>query len=490
MTHVEIPAVDYARAKNAAKAVKTRLHDLGNDVCLNHAYEAVAASLGFKTWAVMKAQLEKETPVTISTGSISPEIVGQPRGALGFGDLTFEEFNPVIMVHGPAGLKRDKTVSAIARLNLNPKRPMRVIGLGAPDLELAAYITSTLEYRMVQGFGKAGNPGDVMFYLRPHEHRSAVNPFDLPLDVIAPSLSKRARMVSFLQGLEGETNRRASGMFLHRAVDLLYKTFLSEQPFAYHRGVDEEIDAHLSDVDLADGVTWIEVARILKKKLQLRLARKAWRFGSPRLEHLMSILRHDEISERGDNRGRYEEGLADRYMRLVSSVVREYPFLQRPTAVDFDGSHSAQVIGIEMHQNENAGAAALLFRVVVEVCVLDEEDVPASVAISSGAELIPNELVNLMEKAHADSGLRVVVACERELQALERYATTHVVVGCVSRAQVQEICGRLNIGGAGFELIHERLFGEFDEQRIETYCVRRKFVNQREGLVTIPLRGS
>lgn len=491
MTHVEIPAVDYARAKNAAKAVKTRLHELGNNVCLNHAYEAVAATLGFKTWAVMKANLDKGDGARVASGPISAECEVRQRGQPTIGDLTVGENNPVVMVHGPAGSRRNKTVSGVAKLNVNPKRPFRVIGLGAPDTELAAYLANSLD-KLLHGHGHPAGQDDIVFTLNPYLEKCSVNPFDLPYGATAPAANKRAWLVSFLQRLAGDGHRTTSSRFLEQGIDLLYKKFMFEEPFRYHAGVNEDVDAHLAGAVLPDGVTWIAVARFLMQKFQMRLARLAWRHASPRLEHLMTVLRHEDLLDIGGYRDSPIPGerLADKYVRVVSSAVREYPFFRRPTAVDFDGG-AVRIIGIEQPNGPADSAVALMFRLVAEQCFFgDDRGATGTRVVSSGAELIQAELVELMELAHAEGDISLIVASDRELPDLERLTTTHVVSGCASRAAVQEVCARLNISGVGFELIHDRLFEDFDEKRIETFCVRRKFVGQREGMVVIPLRSA
>lgn len=52
---VALPAADAARAKKTARAVQSRFAELGIDLQLGHAYEAVASVHGYNNWATMAA---------------------------------------------------------------------------------------------------------------------------------------------------------------------------------------------------------------------------------------------------------------------------------------------------------------------------------------------------------------------------------------------------------------------------------------------------
>ena len=491
MTHVKIPDVDYARAKNAAKAVKSRLHDLGNEVCLNHAFEAVAATLGFKTWAVMKARLDgnqsaDETPSTASYEASHEDRTKQ--GGLAWHDLRLGEYNPVVMIHGPSGHKRDIVMREIASQIEKPPRRIRGISLGKPDNELALALTGDYWNR-----DPNDQPIATTFVLDPMSQRSAINIFDLPFRFNRPSPAHLRRIVSFLGELTLINQATSGAAFLSDAVNQLYTHFVDHEPLKYHAGVVPQIDEFCQQAGLAleEGRTsWRDLALKLASMLQPKLAGVAWRHGSPRLEHFMAAIRDEFLMDTYGAVKMAGERMVDACMRMVSSAIRTYPFLQRPTAMDF-GQSKVEIIGIELADGQASAAASLLYKLAFEASVLEHGEVRSDThLLISGAELLSDDLQGLLEHAHDEDGPRIVLVTEdpARVSSLDRFVTSHVVTGCSTRASVQELCNNLKIGPTGFESIHERLFGTHDENKLEAFCVRKKLVTQREGLVVIPVR--
>lgn len=491
MTHVKIPDVDYARAKNAAKAVKSRLHDLGNEVCLNHAYEAVAATLGFKTWAVMKARLDGDQGVgnTSSTTSCEAPRGDRPKqGGLTWHDLRLGEYNPVVMIHGPSGQKRDIVMKEIAcQIEKLPRR-IRAISFGKPDSGLPLALTGDYWNR-----GPDGQPNAATFILDPTSHGSAINIFDLPFRSDRPSPAHLRRIVSFLGELTLVNQASSGEAFLADTVNQLYVRFIEHEPLRYLAGVVPQIDefCQQAGMSLVEGrTTWRELALELAGMLQPKLAGAAWRHGNPRLEHLMSVIRDDVIVDTYGGVRMAGERMVDVCVRMVSLAIRTYPFLQRPTAVDF-GEAPVEIVGIKLADGHDSAAASLLYKLAFEASVMEHGEIRSDThLLISGAELVSDDLQGLLARAHEDDGPRIVLATAdtARISDLDRFVTSHVVTGCSTRASVQELCGNLKIGPAGFESIHERLFGNHDENKIEAFCVRKKFVTQREGLVSVPVR--
>ncbi|MCZ7862707.1 hypothetical protein O9X98_15130 [Agrobacterium salinitolerans] len=491
MTHVKIPDVDYARAKNAAKAVKSRLHDLGNEVCLNHAYEAVAAGLGFKTWAVMKASLDGdqsaiETPP--ATSYQAPREDRPKQGGLTWHDLRLGEYNPVVMIHGPSGRKRDIVMREIASQIEKPPRRIRGISFGKPDDRLALAL-------MGGDWSRDPNeqPNAATFVLDPMSQRSAINIFDLPFRSNRPSPAHLRRIVSFLAELTLVNQVSSGEAFLSDAVNQLYTHFIDREPLKYQAGVVPQIDEFCQQAGLVldeGDRSWRNLALKLASKLQPKLAGIAWRHGSPRLEHFMVVIRDEVLMDTYGTVRMAGERMVDACMRMVSSAIRTYPFLQRPTARDL-GQTRVEIIGIELADGQVSAAASLLYKLAFEASVLEYGEVRSDThLLISGAELVSDDLQGLLERAHEEDGPRIVLVTAEtaRLSALDRFVTSHVVTGCSTRASVQDLCDKLKIGPAGFESIHERLFGAHDENKLETFCVRKKFVTQREGLVVIPVR--
>lgn len=492
MTHVKIPDIDCARAKNAAKAVKSRLHDLGNEVCLNHAYEAVAATLGFKTWAVMKARLDgaQSTDKVAPTTSHEAPIEDRPKqNGLTWNDLRLGEYNPVVMIHGPSSRKRDIVVREIASQIERPPRRIRGICLGKPDDRLALALAG--DYW--NGWDPNEQPNAATFVLDPMSQRSAINIFDLPFRSNRPSPTHLRRIVSFLGELTLVNQVSSGEAFLSDAVNELYTRFIDREQLMYREGVVPQIDEFCAQRGMQPNekyTSWRNLALSLANCLQPKLARAAWRQGSPRLEHFMSVIRDELLMDTYGTVKMAGERMVDACSRLVACAIRTYPFLQRPTAMDF-GQTKLEIVGIELADGQVSVAASLLYKLAFEASVLEQGEVRSDThLLISGAELVSDDLQGLLEHAHKEDGPRIVMVTADTVlvSALDRFVTSHVVTGCSTRASVQELCNNLKIGPAGFESIHERLFGAHDDNKLEAFCVRKKFVTQREGLVAIPQR--
>lgn len=491
MTHVKIPDVDYARAKNAAKAVKSRLHDLGNEVCLNHAYEAVAATLGFKTWAVMKARLDGDQSAGETPSATSCEAPREDRpkqAGLTWHDLRLGEYNPVVMIHGPAGRKRDIVMREIAGQIEKLPRRIRAISLGKPDSGLPLALIGDCWSR-----DPNEQPNAATFVLDPTSHSSAINIFDLPFRSNRPSPAHLRRIVSFLGELTLVNQVSSGEAFLSDAVNELYARFIDREQLMYRVGAVPQIDEFCAQAGMKldeKYTSWRNLALALATRLQPKLAGAAWRHGSPRLEHFMSVIRDEVIVDTYGTVRTSGELMVDACVRMVSLAIRTYPFLQRPTAVDF-GQTPVEIIGIELADGRASAAASLLYKLAFEASVLEHGEIRSDThLLVSGAELVPDDLPGLLARAHEEDGPRIVLATADTARVgdLDRFVTSHVVTGCSTRASVQELCSNLKIGPAGFESIHDRLFGTHDENKLEAFCVRKKFVTQREGLIVIPVR--
>jgi hypothetical protein len=491
MTHVEITAVDHARAKSAAKAVKSRLHDLGNDVCLNHAYEAVAASLGFKTWAVMKASLDcGMDPQSVPSQPPSHPVETFPpsQAGLAWRHLQVGENNPVVMIHGPPTRKRDIVLHEVASHYEKAPGRIRAITLGKPEDELAHALTGDYWNR-----GPSGRPGASVFHLHPTSDTSSINIFDLPFGTDRPSAKHLARIVAFLGELTLLNQAISGEAFLSNAVNQMYARFIDDKPFRYCVGNVPQIDEFCQQAGIALDVgqtSWREIALELADRLQLKLARVAWRHSCPTLQHLMLAIRDHIVMDSYGSVRVAGELMVDVCARMVSVAIREYPFLRRPTAFDF-GQSQVEVVGIDVRNGHTSAAVSLLYRLAFEASAMECGDIGSdTLLLISGAELVWKDLPALLASAHEEDGPRIVFAAADGVcvDEVARFVTSHVIAGCASRASVQELCSGLSIGPTGFESIHERLFGNHDDSKLEAYCIRRKFVNQREGLVTIPIR--
>jgi hypothetical protein len=488
MTNVKIPDVDHVRAKNAAKAVKSRLSQLGSEVCLNHAYEVVAATLGFKTWAVMKANLDgnqfTETRLPYPINNVSSD-KNSKQSMVRWQDVEIGDYNPVVMIHGPSGSKRDAVMVAATRNSQKAPRRIRGIVLGTSN--------SGLDEALSDDWSRCldGQPNRAMFVLNPMSHRSAINIFDLPFRATKPSPSHLRRIVSFLGELTLLSQTTSGHAFLADAVAELYGHFMVREPLMYQTGTVPQIDEYcmLAGIELDEKCTsWYELAITLATKFQSKLAGVAWRHACPRLEHLMNVLRQEIIMDTYGEVKIAGERIVDSCMRLLAIAIRAYPFFQRPTAMDL-GQTKVEIIGIELADGQVTAATTLFYRLVFEASIMEYGEIQNDTHILiSGGELLPDELQGLLESAHEPDGPKIVLINDSTLctSGIDRFVTSHIVAGCSTRASVEELCDRLKIDQDGLEAIHERLFGKFDEEKLEVFCVKKTFVAQREGLVFIP----
>lgn len=97
------PRLDADRSKAHAKAIKARLNDLGIEIKLSHAYEALASSHGFRNWATMSALSEGTDDGRITIAREGRPQYGFHDGARSFGkplSLSFTECRRHIEIIG------------------------------------------------------------------------------------------------------------------------------------------------------------------------------------------------------------------------------------------------------------------------------------------------------------------------------------------------------------------------------------------------------
>ncbi|MNU56078.1 hypothetical protein D3C71_451650 [compost metagenome] len=147
------PRLDADKSKAHAKAVKTRLNELGVDIKLSHAYEALASSHGFRNWATMSAGLSGT-----SGGSITIAKEGHARysftdGSRSFGkdiSLTFQQCRNHVEFIGRK--KRSHAISSVVA---------QAIRIGAGAIFAEAGGTSEPVETIIRAAERAGRTDDV-----------------------------------------------------------------------------------------------------------------------------------------------------------------------------------------------------------------------------------------------------------------------------------------------------------------------------------------
>lgn len=178
----------------------------------------------------------------------------------------------------------------------------------------------------------------------------AINPFDTQLGCRLPNTIERMFLINFLSILGtpvGET-KPPSGLsdLLGMVVDEIYKE-LSDQsrqgnPRLYTRGEDAEVDEAIDKHNLAleaEEQSWWGIVDKLFDAGDTHAASLAQRYAVPRIEDLSIIVRKKEVMDvHGSAPGINNEPLVKTFQRMISSALREYPILTRPTRFDIGES--------------------------------------------------------------------------------------------------------------------------------------------------------
>lgn len=489
-------SVDAAFTKAAARTVKSRLEALGHSVSLNHAYEAVAATFGSPTWAVMKSRIanlpddqsESSEPATITTSR-------RPGAKLGWSDILLSESNPVVLVHGPVNYRRSRIVEVIAS-EFNSTQP-RVRGI-------------FMNEDLPELFQPDGNT-KVCVTLS-NTHQNVLNIFDTKLGLRTPSAEHADRIAHFLMTL---LNRGGSGpaiaslSFARSLVDAAYVRCSDSDrhgtPLVYGVGIVPGVDVAIGSTH--GYRTWWSVVDGLLTQGKVALAIRAQRHAVPRLEHLMSILRCDKFADQYHNLKTSEgEGVLDACARMISTAIRENAVLQRPTNLVIDPRSEMLSIKIETPTGDtgvatrhDVWAESILYRLAVDA--LEKSLDSTSTALDRPCLFVlsgingkdfgddeDNSLVTITKRAHENENRVILVTSEIGfIDKLTELSSSVVVSGCATRRDVDQICRTLSLPDAALEEIHEHLFtrGELEEST-SAYAVRQMFRSQKTGLVEFP----
>lgn len=191
----------------------------------------------------------------------------------------------------------------------------------------------------------------------------AINPFDTSLGSRLPSPQDRAFLVNFLTLLAtpiGQENpydgiSDMAGM----VVDELYKSLMdSANPRLYTPNLEPRIDTLLNTLNFnADShSTWWEVVDFLFKATHTHEATIAQRYAMPLLADAASICRSQTVADLyGSINSPTGEPIINAFGRMISSAIREYSVLSRPTAFDLG---EARVVSLDLDEVAKTGGEA------------------------------------------------------------------------------------------------------------------------------------
>jgi intracellular multiplication protein IcmB len=189
-------------------------------------------------------------------------------------------------------------------------------------------------------------------------HQYSINPFDTQLGCRRPLPLERAFLVNFLTALGtevGET-KPPSGLaqLMGAAVDALYDKYSDRDrkgmPLRYNEGVAPDVDKAIKSYNLPierGTTTWWDIVDMLFAKGNIHYAMLAQRHAVPQLQHIPSILSDEQVMDVHGTARVGGERVMDNAKRMISSAIREYAILQRPTAFDIG---DARVVALDLDE--------------------------------------------------------------------------------------------------------------------------------------------
>jgi intracellular multiplication protein IcmB len=197
-------------------------------------------------------------------------------------------------------------------------------------------------------------------HMRPE---SSINPFDTQLGTRFPQPHERAFLVNFLTLLGTPIGSEfpydgisdMAGMI----IDEAYKATADHgSPNKYTKNVDTIIDALLTEIGfiIDEKTSWWEVTDALFIAGFVHEAIRAQRYAVPLLTDVVTIARNQVISDLfGKVTVPTGETLINAFIRMISSSVREYPVLSRPTQFDLG---DARIVSLDLDEVAKAGGPA------------------------------------------------------------------------------------------------------------------------------------
>lgn len=191
----------------------------------------------------------------------------------------------------------------------------------------------------------------------------SINPFDTQLGSRYPTPLERSFLVNFLTLLATPLGAQKSydgitdlaGM----VVDLLYKDKSDlHNPNRYNTAIEHEIDTALLDLkmDIDDHTSWWEVTDFLFAAGHIDLAIKAQRYAMPLASEAASMVRSSSVVDLfGEMIVETNETIIKAFNRMISSAIREYPILGRPTFFDLG---RARVVSLDLDEVARTGGDA------------------------------------------------------------------------------------------------------------------------------------
>jgi intracellular multiplication protein IcmB len=191
----------------------------------------------------------------------------------------------------------------------------------------------------------------------------SINPFDTQLGSRNPTPIERSFLVNFMALLVTPlgSERTYDGMtdMVGMVIDELYKDRADENnPNRYAPQIILKVDELLPSLDIKidSHTSWWEITDALFKKGYHHEAMLAQRHAMPLIADAASICRAPAIEDLfGKVTIPTGESLVQAFNRMISSAIREYPILARPTQFDLG---EARVVSLDLDEVAKTGGEA------------------------------------------------------------------------------------------------------------------------------------
>lgn len=187
----------------------------------------------------------------------------------------------------------------------------------------------------------------------------AVNPFDTILGNRKPIASHRAFLTNFLMLLTTPVGQSQpyDGMadMIGIVIDETYKRLTDGVASRrYSPNTDDAVDQAIlnHDIEVDDRSTWWEIVDALFRCGDFHAAGMAQRYAVPTLDDTIETSQSPHITDLFRNKLPTGESPSEAFNRLVSTAIREYPIIGKPTRLDIS---TARVISLDLDEVAKTG---------------------------------------------------------------------------------------------------------------------------------------
>lgn len=508
-------------AKIAALNVKRRLTELGHNMSLNHAYEALAAANGFPTWHVMKARLESGA-APVGRADVAPDVSPAFPEGIAWERLALGEFNPTVLLVGPDDDRRREIIWTLVRdwwsSQEDVARPSGVLHMvifkSSKNPRLGELLWLN---RFLRGPNK--KPEETTVHRMSHDTKG-LDIFNTPVGMRRPSERHRDRIVEFLRELVvGSSFVEARDVprldeALRCVVEGVYGKWADGHwgdCVKYIAGFAVVIDRYLMETGFKvdHTTTWFDVSDALAAQKAVDLSEWAHALAMPDINAFVSfVCRSDTVAANDVLLARLPSGetAADVLGRALSGAIRHHAFLRRNVGCPLSRRSPVNVTFITRSDDITLNRLMLLQTINRYEMQFDGiggsglASAGASSQVRSGASRSQLILVDVsdaevkiagtaMSRALLGGRECIAVTSDRDLAStLQNASSTLLVSGASSHQDVGALAANINIPTEMVDLVHDHMVGREVDQKGVAALVRRKMLHVSEwSSVSVPI---